>query len=671
MKELVLVSIVNPVIVLLYWLSCILIGWAIYQFITKKIKLSRNISGITDNIFLKPTIWFGLFVAVVALYSSILYIFRLPAIFFTGFYVISLIISMIVLIYNLWDRRNRTYNIKLGGMRSWIEISIILLVILILVFDYVVSTSFGTMFAGGADTYVHLAKIMGILHYGFTIDDSILNGVVESRYHVNAIHSLYIPIVQSGHLSPAAAWDLSNAFFRSVQWLSITGLAYFVSRSWLRFNKLRGLLFSAGVLVVVWAMPPLYMFVAVYPTEVVSLWITLFVIGISLTISRFREGKFLTFVSAILITFTQPTYALMVILFLLIYILITEGASVFRTSSINFRTLWRTIGLVILLSVGPLITELFPQRLSGEALSIGAVPTIHILGVSVVSPLWSPTKTPAEILVIAFVGYVYLIVELIKQNRRLMAVFTVLLLSFFYLIACNPFFMAIAHNKLPLWLVGRFTAMNVLQTISFPLGVYAVCYIFYKHAPLKNLYKRIAISIIFVLCSIVVLPKVPGAYRDFYQNTIAIDNGNDVKLERTREELSGVMEPGALAITTLSEGYHLPSAIPVKVLAIDATHATPTADSKDREACVERLFASNLDGEDLDIVGAKYVVIPRWYENLEQVKAALAKTSKLSLLKESTDYIVYTVRHEKPRLDNGVHSNPCYIFQITENGRLY
>ena len=671
MKELILASIIQPIIIFFYWASCVLIGWCIYQFTTRRLNFNRTIAGVTDNIFLKPIIWFASFVSVAALFSLILYIFKLPAIYFTGFYVALLGVSVYCLIHALWRRRRVVYEFKVGGVLFWTKVSIAVLIVSILTSDYIISTLLGTMFAGGADTYVHLAKIAGLLHYGFVIDDSILNGVVESRYHVNVIHSLYVPIAQLGHLSPATAWDLSNAFFRLIQWLGGAGLAYFVFRSWLNTSKIKSTLISIGALALGFAIPPAYMFVAVYPSKVVSLWLLLFVIGLSVMGSRFKEGAYLALTGAILIAFTQPTYALMAILFLLLYVLAVEVAGYLQTSQLDRRLLYIGLALMTVLSVTPLITGVFPQRLSSEALAIGSIPVIQMLGVDIVRPIWPTTLPPIILSIVAFIGYVYLAIRLVKQRRVTTSILAILLPSFFFLIACNPLFMALAHNKLPLWLVGRFTAMNVLQSISLTVGIYVVCYLIYRYAPMRSLNKKVAILCLLTVGLMFTLINALGVYKDFYKNTIAINNDNNTRLERVRTELSNVVEPGALAVTTLNDGYHLPSAIPIKVVAIDGTHATPTADSENRESCLERIFAKNLDEEDIDIVGAKYVIIPRWYEKLDEVTASFARSDKFSLLKESTDYLVYVVKYNKPNLSGDIRSNPCYLYQINENGRLY
>ncbi|HEX6416349.1 MAG TPA: hypothetical protein VFZ62_02375 [Candidatus Saccharimonadales bacterium] len=628
--------------------------------------------GVSDNLPLLVLLCFASSVVVMGLFSLFLYVFKLPAILFTAFYACSLVTAIGYFGRFLWLVSAKKRTFKIPGRKFWITTIITAAAICLLLADYLISLVFGTQFAGGADTYVHIAKIMGLINYGFVIDDSILKGVVESRYHVNVIHSLFIPLPQMLPISVAEVWNLSLGFFRMMQWLSIMGLAYFVAMSWLGMKKMGAYYLSVVSLFVALALPPSYMYVAMYPTKVVVFWLILLVIGLSLMWAYQKIGITLASGAVILIALTQPTYSLMAGLFLIVYLLAILIWSYVRRNRIDGFYVKVIAGLIFALLVSPFITALFPQHLSEELVAVGSLPTINIFGVSIVAPALPAEPFALALSLIGLTGYVYVIATLFKRSQPQIALLGIALLSFYYVLVHNPVFMAVAHDRLPLWLLGRFTAMDVLQLVMIPFGLYAIGKFLMRFVKPRTRQWWVVATLFCLIVTGFIFVGIKQTYKGFYEGTKAIDHGRYKLLQRVEDTMSGVMEPGSLVATTMGDSYFLPSAIPVKTIAIDSTHATPTAASKERLACQERIFAEDLDWESLTMTKTDYIVVPQWNDRIKELRnVAEHSPNKFSLIKETQDYIIYKVKRQattKTALDK---TSPCYIYQIKENKRLY
>lgn len=659
-------------VVTLYWSTLILVGAFLSSLTARWTRLRTNIDGISDNTPLMVLVYFAIGVVFFGLFSIPLYILKLPSYVFTLFYICVVAASSFYYLHKLFTKKLKVKIFTFRGLDPRIVV-IALIVAGLLVFDYIVSGVFGTMFAGGVDAYVHLAKIVGILSYGFSMDDGFYRGVIESRYHINVIHALYIPLAHLSHFTPAVSWNLSLGFFRLLQWFSLIGLAYFIARYWLNTTKIRAGLVGLVVLLFNIALPPLFMNVALYPTKIVTLWVTVFIVGLS-TCSRYpRTGYSLILLSSALLSLTHPTYALMCALFLMIYLILSVVVGMLRRRRIKYVVFLPHVLSLMILLASPLFTASFPSYITHDLFNVGTVSTMSLLNVEIIQPLYPRDFNQLLLAAISFVGGLYILLKLKHAGRIDQIVLVLLLYSFYYLLVCNPIFMSLVNERVPLWFLERFSTMNILQTITLPLGVYVL---FILCGVIAKSWPAVLRRAMFVASSVAMLVflmlNTAESYDKFNDTTLGINFGHYELIQRISKELLGVIPQGSLVVAPLNDSYHLPSAIPVRVLAIDSTHATPSAASKQRLACVDKLFDENINWSDLAIIKADYIILPLSYKVYasSQYVAINNQIDKFKLITESSDYVVYRIEKSKyaDQLLTGSADNPCYKYQLIERG---
>lgn len=659
--------------VLIYWLSIILIGYVAIRATQEKLSIKTDSTkGITHNIFFKILFGFAAGVLLLGLISVPFYLFRLPSALYTLIYIVLLLVSLVMAIRFVWKRRFTSKTITIGGgLGYWSFLGIVVITLGLLVMDYVATTYFGAQFAEGSDSYVHVARILTISTYGFSIDDGFMRGVAESRYHFNAIYAVYVPIIKLTGIIPADAWSLSLAFFRFIQWVAIGALAFFVFDRYLIKDKRWVYVATAASIVLAIALfsSSQFMHVAVYPNKVETLWLVLFVIGLALFMDRHKKlGGLLAIASAVLITLTHPTYSLMAALFVCVLATALLAGHLVRVYKVTRHQLILLGSLFAVLMVSPVVTILFPDRMTEDSFNFGNFNTMTLFGIEIL-PFGLPSTLEGWILMITSVtGYVYLIFRLWMNDRRGVAIIVTCLMLFIYLIVHNPLFMAVVHEKLPLWLLARFGAMNVFQFISLILGIYAfiaLCQKLIKHMFMK----KAAIIIIILVATVFISAKLPVSYKNLYYATKGIDHGYLEYIHRTHTTLKNTFEPGSVVVANIGDSYFLPAVLPVKVVAIHEAHATPEADSADRLACTSQLFSTRFSDAVLRTVDADYIVIAKWENNFKELWKELdARTDVLDKIADTQDYLVYKV--DETRLSGVIlKESPCYDYQESEGNK--
>ena len=654
--------------VFLYWGSLAFIGFAILKFILAKKKYAVPL-GIASNPFLYALVSFATGVAAVSVVSVIGYIFRLPSVVFVIAWVVLLLAAIVYLAPAIKSRLLLVKTIKVGGIRFWLLGLLVLATIGALVVDYVLSTYFGAQFAEGSDSYVHVAKILSIATYGFSLDDGFMAGVLETRYHINAIYPLYMPIIHVLGISPADAWNLSAGFFRLIQWVSIGALAGFLYG---RFAKKKHLPMYAVICVTTLAAIALFtskwfLHVATYPNKVVILWFTLLRVGVILFCDRLQRdrkvGLYLAYVGAALTTLTHPTYALMAAVFIFALTVIFVVGRFAKW----WRLLWRDVAhllvLFVLLMLSPIVAVAFPDRMTQASFDFGDFKTTQVLGVDVL-PIGLPnTLLSITIAVVALLGYAFMLVMAYRRRQYKVVAILAVIIAFPYLTMHNPLFMYIVGDRLPLWLVSRFSAMNILRQIVFIVGLYSVALLVYRLVA-QRVVRRSIITALLIMVAVYLAISYVNGYKELRAGTKAIDHGYLGFIHRTQEDLRGVMPPGSLVVANLGDSYFLPAVIPIKVVAIHEAHATPMADSADRLRCEEQLLETGYDSRMLATIKADYVVLAKWQTNRDYLQQALTSRDDFTFVKETRDFFVYKVNQQ--RLDAAVTSGACYNYQRDE-----
>jgi hypothetical protein len=664
MKE-ILFYFIQAIPVLLYWASLVFIGLMAIRIIKER-WLPKTIRGVSDNIPLLVLLGFATSTIILGVFSVILYIFKLPAFVYTVFYLALLIVSITYGTQPFISFLRKKYTIRINGLSFWVPATIVVGAILLLLIDYCISTLFGAQFAEGSDSYVHVARILSITQYGFIIDDSFLRGVVESRYHFNAIYALYVPIVQLLKIIPADAWSLSVGFFRLIQWIALGALAYFMSHRYLIKDRKIAYYFSVSAVIIAMTMfgASHLMHVAMYPNKVVFLWQILLMIGLLLHFDNHqRLGSSIAIMSAALITLTHPTYSLMTAIFICLALAGLLVCYIFGRNTSNKRFVLLMSLLLFVLMVSPIITAFFPNRMTAGSFNFGDFTTTSIFGIKILI-LWIP-ETVKEwlIAIIQILGYSYLLFKLWRSKK--IAVFTIclVLILFTYLTINNPAFMVIVQGKLPIWLLARFGAMNVFQFISLPLGLYVLCIGIY-HIVKSSYWRYVVGGIVLLAFMIYSVFGLANSYRNLYSATKGIDHGYLEFIHRTSNTLGNTFKPGSLVVANLGDSYFFPASLPVKVVAIHEAHATPDAASKERLACQAQLFSTLFDKGLLRTIQADYIVLAKWDLQYKALVERLNMDQSFKRIQETQEYMVYKiVNYGQTKV---IEQSPCYKYQKIE-----
>lgn len=666
MREL-LVPYLSTGLALVYWASLAVIGFAALRFTWKKYFKAAKVDGVTDNPFLLIILSFGASVVMFGVASLPLYALQLPAIVYTVIYLGALLGAVVYLMSMVAGALAKKRSVTISGWRFWLAFTAGLSLVGILVFDYVVSTYFGAQFAEGSDTYVHVAKILSIWQYGFSIDDGFLEGVAETRYHFNAIYPLYLPIIQLGHVTPADAWNVSTGFFRFIQWITAGALMTVVARRLLRLDSKCSL--WLGVVATVAAVAAVggsrFMHVAMYPNTIENIWLVLLVVGLFLVVDSHRKlGVAMSYMAALLITLTHPTYALMAALFVALLFagsLIGYWVKLYRLDGRYLLTLG---GLFVILMLSPVITILFPDRMTDASFDFGNFKSIEVLGVDIL-PVALP-DTPLSVLfaTISLIGYGFIVARLWVQKKYQLLIAVLALVLFVYLLVNNPMFMAIVGDILPLWLLARFGAMNVLSLIIIPVGLYTIGLGVLRLVGKRELFRKVLICASIVIAVTGLGLSALRGYKSFYDNTKAIDHGYLDFVHRTQQTLGGVFQPGSVVIANLGDSYFLPASLPIKVIAVHAAHATPEADSANRLLCQEELYAGLFDNRLVATTGARYIVVAKWDAQYNGLIAKLSQDAMYRHIKDTPDFMVYEII--VPNTGDVIEDSPCRVYKKVE-----
>ncbi len=593
-----------------------------------------------------------------------MYLLHLPAIVFTASYCVLLVLAVWFVVRWCW-RAIRTHDLIINLKSRALLIALLCFVPLtaVLLMDYAFSLYVGAQLAEGSDSYVHVAKIVTLLHHGFSIDDGFLAGVAESRYHINIVHALYVVPAQLFGIEPVQVWRWSLAFFRLAQWVALFALFEFVLQELLHRTR-RVALRAAAIMTIVtiaFLSARTFLFVANYPDKVVSLWITLFVLLLfvreRLTISR--GVAYALYGAALLITATHPTYALMTALFMMLF----TAVRTLVMRQLQKAYLLSAAIVVVILMAGPFVTVLFPSRMTDFAFNFGDFSTLHVLHTTILKPYIPGFDFGLLLDSLAFAGYGALLYA-VRKNKGLAALVASLLI-FLTVTAFDPLFMLAVGKELPLWLVARFGAMNVLAPLGPLLGAFVLGGYLAKRVRVPRAVASIAWTGVAVVVCAVVLQTGKTSYHNFYKATKSIDHGYTDFMLRTAKDLGPVIPNGSMVVANLGDSYFLPATIPVHVVAIYEAHATPVAASTERLQCLGRL-QTDLSPGDLAAVKADYVVLAPWDARFDRLHMIVQEHDYFHYVHRGPDYLVYKV--DRKRLPAEKQSGPCVEYQRIERG---
>lgn len=661
-----------------YWFSFIAIGYVLLSLARRwKVVPDEAQKGIalllSQNVLIVSFVSFATALVVMGLVTLIGYLFVLPIAVLTTWYVILLGVSALFMADRLFRSLFKKFDIdvfRLKGQTVLAKLIFVLFIVFIIV-DYILAIEAKSHAALGSDTYVHLSRIVAILSQGMTIESGFFRDIPEVGYHVNLIYALYAVPAQLFSLSPSVVWEHSYSFFRFMQWTAIFSLAWYACTHWIKERAYALLGASlAGLFAVAYFTEAF--FIAVYPNQIVNMWLILLILALSQYEYRHKIAAIPAFMAAFLIAMTHPTYSLMAGIFVgLIFII----KWLLQRKELTGKALTSTLkvygGLILVLFVSPIRSALFPNHMSEKGFTLMAFPTIDLGPLAIKQPqLFYHGAIGTVIFVLSIIGFFFLLYKLWSQKRQWAVIFAAI--AFFPLMVYVPFTFSVLEAVLPLWFIDRFTAINVINYIAAPIGVYAVV------ATAQALARRnsgvpgwitakktgvIMATVIIVLLSAYYMSYAPSRvmkYREQNQHYYSF-------MDRTYAQFKDILTDEKMVVAHQGDSYFLASILPIDVVGIEEGHTTPSADAVNRSLC-QKYVIDSLRYTDLKAVDADYVVLSTYELQFKREKVLADNSPYLKRVASTNDFIVYQFLPDNATADQKAQKpyEPCLTFQKVE-----
>lgn len=653
-----------------YWFSMPLAGYGLLCLLHRSGRLGKTAQVavslvLEQHLFVRFFLSFAVMAIAMAVIALPLYLLHLPALTMTLAFValsgLGLGYLIILLVGNLFDRRDIDF-FKTKGQALIVKVIFLGLCSLILV-DFTYALYVKAYVLNSADSYVHLSRIVTILQQGFTFDSGFFSGLPESGYHYNVVYSYYIPPVQLFGMQPFEVWQYSFAFFRVVIWASIFSLAWYVSRAWLkdRFNTLLAATLATIFCILYYGG---FFITAMYPNQQVFAWLILFVIALSLY--EYRKISYIVMVLvAFLIAMTHPTYSLMTFIFVGLFVsvrLLFEKNKLLHDKE-KILAYGSVMGVLIL---APLRTQLFPLRTSGNDIEV-PFPITHVGPLSIRQPLDGLHPSSIMLLLLGLFGLFY-VLYMVRKSRQQLALVLALIL-FYPILVYEPIGFGLLQAVLPLWVVDRFTSMNVLGIVSIPLGVYGLLWVAKRQQERFRIPTRIAtyrFGVIIAAFSITMLTLLSvNRVRVAYAHIREENEHYYAFMTRTYNSFHEIFKDDKIVVATPGDSYFLASIMPIKVLTIEYGHMTPAADIKNRQLC-EKAILDKFNYSDLKTINASYVALAAYATDYAKDRKVADSKSYLKPVAGNGDFYVYEFRPDIKRGISSEHTNACVEFKNVE-----
>ena len=353
-----------------------------------------------------------------------------------------------------------------------------------------------------------------------------------------------------------------------------------------------------------------------------------------------------TGILAFLITFTHPTYAVMSILFVgLVYIVkLIFRRQTFVNTTIKQTTKFYAV-IIGILSLAPLRSALMPNHMTEAGVSILKYDTLNLGFLKMKQPeIILHGKVGTALTFMGIFGSVFVLYKLWAYKRQWAIACSLIL--FYTIMVYVPFTFTVLQAVFPIWIIDRFTAMNVLTYITLPIGFYGIIWalqtIIIRSNKKSMIWLRsdkvlpITLSVILVVLSahyMVHAPSKVAQFRDENEHYYEF-------MDRTHATFRDVLNDEKIVVAHTGDSYLLASVLPIDVIAIEETHTTPSADAKDRSNCQKELM-QNLDYEDLKAVHADYIVLATYEPTFMREKTIAEHSPYLRFVKGNADYYVY------------------------------
>jgi hypothetical protein len=220
---------------------------------------------------------------------------------------------------------------------------------------------------------------------------------------------------------------------------------------------------------------------------------------------------------------------------------------------------------------------------------------------------------------------------------------------------------------LPMWVLDRFNAMNILVYILLPIGLYASMMIFIKLTQKYEIFRTNYFQYLFLggVIGVLVLFLAPNTYSTL--RSTAGENAHYYNfMENTYANFKDIMKDDDMVIADQGDSYFLASILPIDVLAVEEGHMTPTADATSRVSCQAHLLKS-FTYKDLQETKAKYVVIAKYNPDFKIQKSLIETKSYLSLVTVDANFYVYKFTAKNENDTESVYPECSRYKQIEAN----
>lgn len=668
--------IIETVLINLYWLSLPLIGYALLR-IFSEVKMFPKPLGDVAGVVLKQhpfcifVAGFAVTTAVFALISIFFYIFNIAVLPIVIIYLILLVCSVVYLLK--YKSGNKFDIMSLFGLvgESNIARLLFLLMIAAIGVNYLIYVVVGSSLSGNGDTIYHLSRMVDILEGGFNIQSSFYHNFMELGYHYNVIYALYVIPAKLFDYIPLIIWKNSLGFFNLTSLLASFAFALFIFKNWVGAKKLTLSLATISIFPVM-AYYSYYAYIANYPDRIIKIWIILLLMCLyqKITKTNFKAALLMLLTVALVITMTNPLYAVVCVCFILLLALtrLIIQYKDFVKDKLSIAAYFLTIAILM---IGPLITKLVPVRLSSRWIeNMQNIPHYEIFGMTIIKPIFD-YGDDIMAWIIAALGIVAIIYLIFMQRKRRYELSFVLALMFFYTFFAFTPLCTLLNKFIPLWVIARFEdIINILCQSYLTIAVFCLFSIAYKLIEKRK--PQLAASgdfrtIFFALFFIVIVAPCFYFINNYHKFVLRSNEGVNFKGYVTFvDDYKNILNENKLVIT--NDGYELSSLFRIDILSMPFGHSVVSSDGVNRFKCLEYI-TKNYNYADLKAVGANYVV----ETDEKMAEKILNKKPYLKLIGSKQEYLGYIHRkvyiYEFKELSGYISGDvygPCLEYQQNE-----
>lgn len=618
-------------LVVLYFASIALIGWAVYLLITK---LSRRwkwayFDWDTYPFLAKVLLSFAIGCAMFIPITVVGYIFALPVITLVSYYLVLLagaLIAVFLQLSGIFAGFRRLFTFNLGILLAVAVVSALF------AFDLWFVSQYGDWADG--DALTHVSKILQITEHGFTLTDRQFGApVVESRYHVNVIHTIFALPVWLG-VDQWEMWRYTLPLMRMAFWSALFLLSWRflkIGQQKLRLSDTGVLLLSVASMAAGIFLLALLEFTANYPNHIVYIWLTLFIVGVFdyFANEAKKRSMWILLIASLLLAFTHPTYAVIAACF---SALVGLGFIVFNRKLITKQTmLLVSIILAILLSMA-ILTRLLPNQQADFYETFNQELFGEIFGLSYMLPQIPTTFVGIAQVAIQWSGAAFIFSLMRHKTERIIVAAMIL---FVPLVLYFPPAFTLLNILIPKFIIALFVHMGVIWWIAFGFGIMAITRLLTFKLPKKI--KEVGFVSLTIILLVVTIPFVStyDAYRelvDYSQETIV----------EFREDLRSVMpsEDNQVIFSDEKTSHMVPSVSNHQIIMTIWSNSSPGADRFGRNQCYEKIM-EDMDPADLKSVDVDYVLTSTLYTHFEDFNAKVRESPYLREVKQGKHHVLY------------------------------